>query len=226
MLRNTFFILLTIINLNTFANDSQSDLHVSYIFYYKNMAAGTMDLKMRNDNNDFIVSTTYDGNFIASLASKGFREEKVYLKRKDGNLIPKRYTYVDDKESYEVIFEGKRAKIISDSSETISLESRNLIYDPISMLVLLMQNSNYADQAYSVISKKKLKIYDYKFRNDVIYSINGKDFNCYSAEYTSGNKTNYYFFSKDHNNLLISMRIDKNKKEKIRIDLSDIHSLN
>ena len=147
-------------------------------------------------------------------------------KRKDGNLIPKRYTNVDDKESYEVIFEGKRAKIISDSSETISLESRNLIYDPISMLVLLMQNSNYADQAYSVISKKKLKIYDYKFRNDVIYSINGKDFNCYSAEYTSGNKTNYYFFSKDHNNLLISMRIDKNKKEKIRIDLSDIHSLN
>ena len=98
--------------------------------------------------------------------------------------------------------------------------------DPISMLVLLMQNSNYADQAYSVISKKKLKIYDYKIRNDVIYSINGKDFNCYSAEYTSGNKTNYYFFSKDHNNLLISMRIDKNKKEKIRIDLSDIHSLN
>ena len=91
-------------------------------------------------------------------------------------MIPKRYTYVDDKESYEVIFEGKRAKIISDSSETISLESRNLIYDPISMLVLLMQNSNYADQAYSVISKKKLKIYDYKFRNHVIYSINGKDF--------------------------------------------------
>ena len=86
MLRNTFFILLTIINLNTFANDSQSDLHASYIFYYKNMAAGTMDLKMQNDNNDFIVSTTYDGNFIASLASKGFREEKVYLKRKDGNL--------------------------------------------------------------------------------------------------------------------------------------------
>ena len=80
------------------------------------MAAGTMDLKMQNDNNDFIVSTTYDGNFIASLASKGFREEKVYLKRKDGNLIPKRYTYVDYKESYDVIFEGKIAKIISDSS--------------------------------------------------------------------------------------------------------------
>ena len=54
MLRNTFFILLTIINLNTYANDSQSDLHASYIFYYKNMAAGTMDLKMWNDNNDYI----------------------------------------------------------------------------------------------------------------------------------------------------------------------------
>ena len=43
------------------------------------------------------------------------------------------------------------------------------------------------------------------------------NFNCYSAEYTSGNKTNYYFFSKDHNNLLISMRIDKNKKEKLEL---------
>ena len=93
---------------------------------------------------------------ISGIISKqGFREEKVYLKRKDGNLIPKRYTYVDDKESYEVIFRRKESKIISDSSETISLESRNLIYDPISMLVLLMQNSNYVDQHIGVISKKK-----------------------------------------------------------------------
>ena len=52
-----------------------------------------------------------------------------------------------------------------------------------------------------------------------------KDFNCYSVEYKSGNKINYYYFSKDHKNLLISIKINKSGQEKIRIDLSDIQHL-
>ena len=81
------------------------------------------------------------------------------------------------------------------------------------------------ENAYSVVSKKKLKIYDYKFNDNISYKIKEKDFNCYSVEYKSGNKTNYYYFSKDHKNLLISIKINKSGKEKIRIDLSDIQHL-
>ena len=44
----------------------------------------------------------------------------------------------------------------------------------------------------------------------------------YSAEYRSGNKTNYFFFSKEHKNLMVYTSIKKKGKEKIRIELSEI----
>ena len=47
----------------------------------------------------------------------------------------------------------------------------------------------------------------------------------FSAEYNRGRKTNYYFFSKDHKNLPVSIMIKKDGKEKIRIDLFEIKYL-
>ena len=96
MLRKIFFILLTIINLNSFANDSQSNLHASYIFYYKNMAAGTMDLKMQNVNkkirffqlaHPFLVRQCIFRYFVSPVA----REKKIKKKKKDKKFIKVSY---------------------------------------------------------------------------------------------------------------------------------------
>jgi hypothetical protein len=56
--------------------------------------------------------------------------------------------------------------------------------------------------------------------------INDVKYNGYSAEYVTGNKINYFFFSKDHKNLMVYSSTKKNGKEKIRIELSKIKALN
>ena len=205
--------------------ENLNNAEASYIFYYKNIEAGSMKLKIKSIGSEINITTKYDGNFLASLANKGFREETSFIEKRKQDFFPQRYTYIDEKESYEIIFNNNEAEISSDSFPTLKLKSRNMLYDPISILVLLMKKYPNIENAYSVVSKKKLKIYDYKFNDNVSYKIKEKDFNCYSVEYKSGNKTNYYYFSKDHKNLLISIKIKKNGQEKIRIDLSDIQHL-
>tara|TARA_B100000902_G_scaffold166949_1_gene161741 strand:- start:298 stop:981 length:684 start_codon:yes stop_codon:yes gene_type:complete len=202
-----------------------TNAEASYIFYYKNIQAGSMNMTIATLDDKINIVTKYDGNFIASLANKGHREETSSIQQKNGNLIPIKYTYIDEKESYEIIFNNNEAKVLSDYFPTMQLKSRNIIYDPISILVLLMKKYPNIENAYSVVSKKKLKIYDFKFNDNISYKINDKNFNCYSVQYKSGNKVNYYYFSKDQKNLLISIKIEKNGKEKIRIDLSNIHHL-
>ena len=205
--------------------ENLNNTEASYIFYYKNIEAGSMKLKIKSVGSEINIITKYDGNFLASLANKGYREETSLIQKRKQDFFPQKYTYIDEKESYEIIFNNNEAKISSDSSPALKFKSRNILYDPISILVLLMKKYPNIENAYSVISKKKLKIYDYKFNDNVFYKIKEKDFNCYSVEYKSGNKTNYYYFSKDHKNLLISIKIKKNGQEKIRIDLSDIQHL-
>ena len=205
--------------------ENLKNTEASYIFYYKNIEAGSMKLKIKSVGSEINIITKYDGNFLASLANKGYREETSLIQKRKQDFFPQKYTYIDDKESYEIIFNNNEAKILSDSSPALKFKSRNILYDPISIFVLLMKKYPNIENAYSVISKKKLKIYDYKFHDNVFYKIKEKDFNCYSVEYKSGNKTNYYYFSKDHKNLLISIKIKKNGQEKIRIDLSDIQHL-
>ena len=205
--------------------ENLNNTEASYIFYYKNIEAGSMKLKIKSVGSEINIITKYDGNFLASLANKGSREETSLIQKRKQDFFPQKYTYIDEKESYKIIFNNNEAKILSDSSPALKFKSRNILYDPISILVLLMKKYPNIENAYSVISKKKLKIYDYKFKDNVFYKIKEKDFNCYSVEYKSGNKTNYYYFSKDHKNLLISIKIYKNGQEKIRIDLSDIQHL-
>jgi hypothetical protein len=205
--------------------ENLNNTEASYIFYYKNIEAGSMKLKIKSVGSEINIITKYDGNFLASLANKGSREETSLIQKRKQDFFPQKYTYIDEKESYKIIFNNNEAKILSDSSPALKFKSRNILYDPISILVLLMKKYPNIENAYSVISKKKLKIYDYKFKDNVFYKIKEKDFNCYSVEYKSGNKTNYYYFSKDHKNLLISIKIKKNGQEKIRIDLSDIQHL-
>ena len=45
--------------------------------------------------------------------------------------------------------------------------------------------------------------------------IGEKSYNVFSAEYNRGRKTNYYFFSKDHKNLPVSIMVKKDGKEKM-----------
>ncbi len=205
--------------------ENLNNAEASYIFYYRNIEAGSMKLKIKSVGSEINIITKYEGNFLASLANKGYREETSLIQKRKQDFFPQKYTYVDEKESYEIIFNNNEAEILSDSFPALKLKSRNILYDPISILVLLMKKYPNIENAYSVVSKKKLKIVDYKLHDNVFYKIKEKDFNCYSVEYKSGNKTNYYYFSKDHKNLLISIKIYKNGQEKIRIDLSDIQHL-
>ena len=57
-------------------------------------------------------------------------------------------------------------------------------------------------------------------------SIHYKKYSGYSAEYRSGNKANYFFFSKEHKNLMVYTSIIKKGEEKIRIELSGIKFIN
>ena len=224
MIKKIVLIVLIFSCLKTYAIDSLKSVDASYIFYYKNMAAGTMNLKINNENNSISVSIIYDGNFIASLVGKGKRTEEAYLEIKNSKIVPIKYKYQDNKDLYEIIFNDSGATISSESKD-FHLPSKNIIYDPVSLLVVLMNSYPNINEVYSVVSKKKLKEYNFTFKDNINYSIGENNYNVFSAEYNRGRKTNYYFFSKDHKNLPVSIMIKKDGKEKIRIDLFEIKYL-
>jgi len=224
MIKKFVLIVLIFSCLKSYAVDSLKSVDASYIFYYKNMAAGTMNLKINNENNSISVSIIYDGNFIASLVGKGKRTEEAYLEIKNSKIVPIKYKYQDNKDSYEIIFNDSGATISSESKD-FHLPSKNIIYDPVSLLVVLMNSYPNINEVYSVVSKKKLKEYNFTFKDNINYSIGENNYNVFSAEYNRGRKTNYYFFSKDHKNLPVSIMIKKDGKEKIRIDLFEIKYL-
>ena len=224
MIKKFVLIVLIFSCLKTYAVDSLKSVDASYIFYYKNMAAGSMNLKINNENNSISASIIYDGNFIASLVGKGKRTEEAYLEIKNSKIVPIKYKYQDNKDSYEIIFNDSGATISSESKD-FHLPSKNIIYDPVSLLVVLMNSYPNINEVYSVVSKKKLKEYSFTFKDNINYSIGENNYNVFSAEYNRGRKTNYYFFSKDHKNLPVSIMIKKDGKEKIRIDLFEIKYL-
>ena len=224
MIKKFVLIVLIFSCLKTYAVDSLKSVDANYIFYYKNMAAGTMNLKINNENNSISASTIYDGNFIASLVGKGKRTEEAYLEIKNSKIVPIKYKYQDNKDLYEIIFNDSGATI-SSKSKDFHLPSKNIIYDPVSLLVVLMNSYPNINKVYSVVSKKQLKEYSFTFKDNINYSIGENNYNVFSAEYNRGKKTNYYFFSKDHKNLPVSIMIKKDGKEKIRIDLFEIKYL-
>lgn len=227
IVKKFLIILLIIFCHNTNAESKHiKNLEASYIFYYKNTQAGIMTLKIQTENNKIRISTLYDGNFLAELANRGYREETAYVEIKENTIYPLKYIYKDTNESYEAIFKNNTVEIIGDKKIKKVINYNEIIYDPISLLLLLMRDYPNLDIKYNVLSKKNLKIYDYIFKKNVSIRIKELDYNGFSAEYRSGNKTNIIFFSKNHKNLMVSTRIMKKGKEKIRIELSKIKILN
>ena len=160
-MKTIIIVVLVFLSVNSYSDNKKlSNAEASYIFYYKDIAAGTMDLSIKNQENFINISTTYDGNFLASLVNKGYRKETSFIKKQNGKLLPKEYTYTDDNETYEIIFNNNSAKLSSEYFEDKDINSRNKIYDPISILIILMQSYPNIESTYSVISKKNLKIYD------------------------------------------------------------------
>ena len=227
IVKKFLIILLIIFCHNTNAESKHiKNLEASYIFYYKNTQAGTMTLKIQTENSKIRISTLYDGNFLAELANRGYREETAYVEIKEKTIYPLKYIYKDTNESYEAIFKNNTVEIIGDKKIKKLINYNEIIYDPISLLLLLMRDYPNLDIKYNVLSKKNLKIYDYIFKKNAAIRIKELDYNGFSAEYRSGNKTNIIFFSKNHKNLMVSTRIMKKGKEKIRIELSKIKILN
>ena len=50
-----------------------SEVEANYVFYYKNIEAGIMQLKLKKNENQILLSKVYDGNFLAAIANKDFR---------------------------------------------------------------------------------------------------------------------------------------------------------
>ncbi len=226
MIKKILFISL-IISFNTCC---ASDLKYSYIeavykFYYKNIKAGEMFLKISKNNNQLIINTTYKGNILASLANRDFREEISTIDIKEKEFHPKNYSYKDNKASYKILYNSKKeAKLVEgiDESMTLLIQSKYEIHDPLYLLIILMNKYPNVKNEYHTISKGRLKKYSYTFKDNQKIAINDDSFIGYSAEYTSGKKTNYYFFSKEHKNLMVYTSILKNNKEKLRIELSKV----
>ena len=219
---------LIFLNTNTFAGEMLlNNVVANYAFFYKNISAGTMQLKIQSKNNEVQISAKYDGNFLAELANRGYREEISLLEKEKHALKVKKYSYLDEKMSYEAIFEEtNKVKILEKNFQKFYLNSDESIFDPMSMLLHLMMEYPNVKDSYSVISKKKLKIYNYLYKDGQSIQINNKEYNGFSAEYVSGNKTNFFLFSKDHNNLMVLTSIKKKGKEKIRIELRNIEYTN
>ena len=202
-------------------NININHVEANYNIFYKNTSAGTMTLTINNANNQIIIRTTYDGNFLATLAGKGYRDEISYISNVNNVLKPKKYTYKDNKESYEIIFNGNNIEISNPKKKY-----EGVIYDPLYVLLTLMRNYPEVNKSYTVISKKNLKVYKYKYEDKKSIVVNEKKYSGYSAEYETGNKINYFFFSREHKNLMVYSSTKKNGKEKIRIELSQIKILN
>ena len=219
---------LIFLNTNTFAGEMLlNNVVANYAFFYKNISAGTMQLKIQSKNNEVQISAKYDGNFLAELANRGYREEISLLEKEKNVLKVKKYSYLDEKMSYEAIFEEtNKVKILEKNFQKFYLNSDESIFDPMSMLLHLMMEYPNVKDSYNVISKKKLKIYNYLYQDGQSIQINNKEYNGFSAEYVSGNKTNLFLFSKDHNNLMVLTSVKKKGKEKIRIELRNIEYTN
>ena len=214
----------------SFSTCSANDLNYSYIeavykFYYRNLKAGEMFLKISKNNKNINISTTYKGNILASIANRDFREEISNSIIKGKEFYPKNYSYKDNKSSYKIIYNSnKEAKLIDEDMELL-IKSENNIHDPLYLLVILMNKYPNVNSHYYTISKGRLKKYDFTYKDNQTITINYKNFQGYSAEYTSGKKTNFYFFSEEHKNLMVYTSIFKNNKEKLRIELSEIISI-
>ena len=124
----------------------------------------------------------YDGNFLAELANRGYREETAYVEIKENTIYPLKYIYKDTNESYEAIFKNNTVEIIGDKKIKKLINYNEIIYDPISLLLLLMRDYPNLDIKYNVLSKKNLKIYDYIFKKNVSIRIKELDYNGFSAE--------------------------------------------
>ena len=73
---------LIFLNTNTFAGEMLlNNVVANYAFFYKNISAGTMQLKIQSKNNEVQISAKYDGNFLAELANRGYREEISLLEK-------------------------------------------------------------------------------------------------------------------------------------------------
>ncbi len=225
MIKNIVIIVFAFSCNNLHAADSLKNVEANYIFYYKNIAAGKMVLKINNEKNRITASTIYEGNLIASMFGKGTRSEVAHLEIHNSKITPTNYSYKDNKSLYHIIFNDSGASVSSELKD-FHLPSKNIIYDPVSLLIVLMYSYPNFNEEYSVVSKKKLKEYSFSFKDNIEHTIGENKYNVFSAKYNRGRKTNYYFFSKDHKNLPVSIMIKKDGKEKIRIDLSEIKYMN
>ncbi|MDA9896790.1 hypothetical protein N9D82_02495, partial [Gammaproteobacteria bacterium] len=107
MIKKIIIILLITFSINSYSDSIKiNNIEAKYIFYYKSMKAGTMILKINSEESKVKISTIYDGNFLAELANRGYREEVSYLTRKNNILAPSKYTYKDNKDSYVVVFKN------------------------------------------------------------------------------------------------------------------------
>ena len=229
MLNKLLFIFLILMNFKTFADEmSLNNVMANYQLFYKNIRAGTMQLQIQSNSNDLEIRTIYDGNFLAELADRGYREEIAILKKEVNAYRKKKYSYTDEKNSYQAIYENaNKIKIIDEkNSKNFYLDSDETIYDPLSLLLHLMKKFPNVKNSYKVISKKNLKNYNYMYKDKQSMKINNKIYTGFSAEYKSGNKTNFFLFSKDHNNLMVLTSIKKKGEEKIRIELKNIEYIN
>ena len=81
-----------------------------------------------------------------------------------------------------------------------------------------MRNYPKVNNSYTVISKKNLKVYKYKYEDKKSIVINEKKYSGYSAEYATGNKINYFFFSREHKNLMVYSSTKKMVKKRLGLN--------
>ena len=84
-------------------NVNYSYIEAKYKFYYKNIKAGEMYLKITKDKDRIEIDTLYDGNILAKLGSRDYRHERSTIQIKDNKYIPLNYFYKDNKQSLLII---------------------------------------------------------------------------------------------------------------------------
>ena len=101
MLSKFILIVLILINVKAFADEVPlNNIVANYALFYKNIDAGTMRLEIQSNNNYVQIRTKYDGNFLAELANRGYREEISLLKKEMSDLKIEKYSYTDEKDAY------------------------------------------------------------------------------------------------------------------------------
>ena len=224
------FLLLIIFSSNIYAgNMKYSYIEAKYKFYYKKIKAGEMLLKIKKEKDNIQISTTYDGNILAYLGNRDFRQEISLITIKDNKYFPINYTFEDNKSSYSIKYKSKKEIILlddgADESMALSIKSKNEIHDPLYMLIKIMTNYPNINNKFETISKGRLKIYNYNFSENQTININKEVYSGFTAVHESGGKKNYYFFSQNHENLMVYTKISKNGDERLRIELSELVSI-